>query len=333
MTVSCLCDIAVTDHAEGGSERHLSVAAVTDVAAGVRAFELMDPDAAQLAPWAPGAHVDVTLPTGEVRQYSLCSDPEDLRSYRIAVLRVELPTGRGGSCWLHDQVSAGDLLEVGEPRNTFELPVAGEYLLLAGGIGITPLAAMARSLHRRGADWRLVYGARSRDAMALVDELMALDPARVELVPQDELGILELDRLLVHRPGQAVMCCGPAPMLDAVTERCAGWPDDAVHIERFTASPASTAAGGDRAFDVELARSGLRLRVAADQTLLDAMRGAGLDPPCSCEQGICGTCETAVLAGQVDHRDQLLTDTERASNHTMMLCVSRAADDFLILDC
>ena len=181
--------------------RRLRVEAVHDAADGVKSFTLVAPDGAALEPWAPGAHLDVALAGGGVRQYSLCSDPEDLTHYRIAVLRVGLPAGRGGSCWLHDHVAAGDELEIGEPRNTFSLPDASRYTLLAGGIGITPLAPMAVELDRRGADWRLVYGARSRAGMALAGELKTLAAERVELIPQDERGLPVLGEWLEDEPG------------------------------------------------------------------------------------------------------------------------------------
>lgn len=309
--------------------RRLRVVAIDDVAEGVKSFTLVSPDGTALEPWTPGAHLDVMLAGGELRQYSLCSDPDDLGHYRIAVLRVALPGGRGGSCWLHDHVAVGDELEVGAPRNAFRLPQASRYLLLAGGIGITPLASMAHALQRRGAEWRLVYGARARAAMALADELQSLAPACVELVAQDERGLPVLEELLTDEPGLAVMCCGPAPMLDAVAAHCEGWSAASVHVERFAAA----AAGAEEdAFEVELARSGLHLRVERGQTLLEALRLAGVDHPCSCEQGICGTCEAVVLSGAVDHRDQLLTDDERATNALMMVCVSRAAGSELVLD-
>lgn|SRR5579875_460889 len=310
--------------------RRLQVAAIGRVADGVKSFTLVAPDGATLEPWTPGAHLDVTLAGGGTRQYSLCSDPQDLTHYRVCVLRVGLPTGRGGSCWLHDHVAVGDELAVGGPRNTFALPQASRYLLLAGGIGITPLAPMAVELDRRDADWQLVYGARSRDAMALAAELAELSSDRVELVPEDERGLPVLADWLADDPGLAVMCCGPAAMLDAVTAYCADWSHASLHFERFTAT--ATAVDDAGAFEVELARRGLHLRVASDQSLLEALQLAGVDHPCSCEQGICGTCEVGVLAGAVDHRDQLLTEEEQRTNRLMMACVSRAAGPRLVLD-
>jgi tetrachlorobenzoquinone reductase len=310
----------------------LRVASVAEAARGVRALELVDPGGGVLPAWEPGAHVDLVLPGGVIRQYSLCSDPADRTRYRIAVLRVDPPAGRGGSCRIHDELAVGDLVEVGEPRNHFALEPAEEYLLLAGGIGITPLLAMARELARRDARWRLVYGARSRQHVAFLEELAAIGGDRVTVVCEDEAGFIEPAPLLAAYPGATVYCCGPEPMLAAVTAACAG---RALRLERFVASEpvAPPDAGGDRPFLVELARTGGRVEVGADQTILEALRGAGLDPPCSCEQGICGTCETRVIAGAVDHRDTLLTDAEHAAGETMMLCVSRAAGDLLVLDC
>ncbi len=313
----------------------LIVTSITDVAAGIREYELADADGQPLGPWTPGAHIDVHLPIhearpiNEIRHYSLCSDPEDLGSYRIAVLRVEPPLGRGGSCWIHDNVKVGDQLGTSEPRNAFHLPEAERYLLLAGGVGITPIASMVRELHRRRADWQLVYGARTREHMAYADELLELAPERVQLIPQDQLGIVPLNDVLAYDPGLTVLCCGPTPMMDATAELCAGWPDGSLHMERFSAAPVE----GGQAFEVELAQSGLTLTIGPDTSILEAMFDAGLNPDCSCEQGICGTCETAVIAGEVDHRDDLLTEAERATNSTMMICVSRARGARLVLDC
>jgi tetrachlorobenzoquinone reductase len=304
------------------------VAAVTVPATNVRALELIDPTGAELPSWTPGAHVDVKLPGGILRQYSLCSDPQDLTRYRIAVLRVQPPGGRGGSCWIHDELGVGDTIEIGAPRNNFALREAEEYLFLAGGIGITPLVPMIVDRARAGARWKLVYGARDRAHMALVDELTVREPGRVTLMPEDEAGRIDVPALLLHHPYAAIYCCGPEAMLAAVSAACSG---RELHVERFTAS-ATSGMSDNHPFEVELARSARRIHVAADQTILAAMRDAGLDPECSCEQGICGTCEMRVLSGAVDHRDELLTDAERAASDTMMPCVSRAAGDLLVLD-
>lgn len=305
------------------------------------AFELRDPAGGALPSWEPGAHVDVHLDGGLVRQYSLCSDPRDRSCWRIAVLRLD--DGRGGSRGAHASLRAGALVRVSAPRNRFALAPAhdGGVLLLAGGIGITPLLAMARELERRGTDWRLVYGARSRASLAFAAELLTLAPARVDLVVQDEHGLPDLDALVADAGfrGTTVYACGPAATLDALGARCAaaGWPDGWLRTERFaadaeTAAEAASAREGGEAFEVRLARSAAVVRVDPGVSILDAVRAAGVDVASSCEQGICGTCETRVLGGVPEHHDQLLTDAERDAGETMMICVGRCAAGPLVLD-
>ncbi|MGW3507773.1 PDR/VanB family oxidoreductase [Streptomyces sp. NPDC000994] len=312
-----------TDPAPPGT-RPLRVTRAESTADGVLALTLADPAGACLPPWTPGAHVDVHVDPGLVRQYSLCSDPDDLTHYRIAVLRV--PDGRGGSAAVHDTARTGLTLPVSAPRNHFPLIDAEEYLLVAGGIGITPLLPIARRLTRLGRPWRMLYGGRSRATMAFLDEL---PPAQVTVVPEDEAGRPDLAAFLGGQPGATVYACGPGGLLDAVRALHAG----PVHTERFTPpDPAPVPADGDHAFEVELARSGLSVTVPVGTTVLDAVRDAGADAPSSCEAGICGTCETTVLDGTPDHRDDLLTPEEQATGRTMLICVSRCRGERLILD-
>ncbi|MFD5422768.1 PDR/VanB family oxidoreductase [Streptomyces sp. NPDC127069] len=275
----------------------------------------------ELPAWTPGAHVDVRLPSGLVRQYSLCGDPADSGRYTIAVRLVE--DGRGGSREAHAQLVEGAELEVRAPRNRFELLPAPSYAFVAGGIGITPVLPMLRAATEAGADWTLLYGGRSRASMPFLPELAAYGD-RVTVVAQDEAGLPDLAPLAGIRPGTLVYCCGPEPLMEAVRE--AAPEPAAVHLERFGAA----ATGPARAFTVELARTGGAVEVAADESALSAVRRVLPDTPYSCEQGFCGTCRHRVLAGPVDHRDELLTDEERADS--MLLCVSRAASDRLTLD-
>jgi tetrachlorobenzoquinone reductase len=316
----------------------LRVAATRWEAERIVSFELRDPRGAPLPAWEPGAHVEVHLPGGLVRQWSLCSDPADRETWRIAVLRLD--DGRGGSLAAHERLTAGTVVRVAPPRNRFPLAAdhPGPVLLLAGGIGITPLLPMARALARSGAAWRLVYGARSRGALAFAGELAALG-GTVELVAEDEAGRLDLDALVVQAGvrGETVYACGPAPMLDALAARtaAAGWPQERLRTERFAAAAAGADGGASvtaGAFDVRLARSGAVVHVAPGDSILDAVRAAGVEVASSCEQGVCGTCETRVLGGVPDHRDQLLTDAERAAGETMMICVGRCAEGPLVLD-
>jgi len=291
-----------------------------EVAAGVVTLTLAHPRGARLPDWTPGSHVDLVLPGGLVRQYSLCGDRWDAYTYRIGVLRE--PRGRGGSAYIHDELAAGDLVSIGGPRNNFRLVPAERYLFVAGGIGITPLLPMVHQADLLGADWRLLYGGRTRASMSFVDELERYGD-RVLVRPADEYGLLDLDGFL-HGDAK-VYCCGPEPLLAAVESRCAA------RTERFV--PKDTGAPARREpFEVELARSGRRLVVPPDQSVLEAVSGAGVNVLSSCRQGTCGTCETGVLSGDPDHRDSILDDTERAAGDCMFICVSRARSDRLVLD-
>ncbi|MFJ9340857.1 PDR/VanB family oxidoreductase [Streptomyces sp. NPDC101733] len=294
------------------------IASRTEPAGGVLCLTL---ESAELPGWSPGAHVDVTLPSGLVRQYSLCGDPALAGTYRIAVRLVE--TGRGGSREAHARLAEGAEVVLRPPRNRFELLPAPSYAFVAGGIGITPVLPMLRAATAAGADWTLLYGGRSRATMPFLDELAAYGD-RVTVVPEDEAGLPDLAPLAGLGPDTLVYCCGPEPLLRAVTEAV---PDPAaVRLERF--APAE--AGPARPFAVELGRSGRVVEVGAQESALAAVRRVLPNTPYSCEQGFCGTCQHRVLAGEVEHRDELLTDAERADS--MLLCVSRAASDRLTLD-
>ena len=303
-------------------ELALRVASIDAPAAGVRRLRLVDPSGAPLPAWQPGAHVDLHL--GDlVRQYSLCGDPRDASGWSVAVLRE--PEGRGGSTYVHDKLAEGDLVTVRGPRNHFPLVAASRYLFIAGGIGITPLLPMMAAADAAGADWSLVYGGRTRGSMAFADDLVATYGDRVRLHPQDEAGLLPLPDLLpAPEDGTLVYCCGPTPLLDAVAELAAGWPDGLLHVEHFAPATALHEAG-DGSFEVELADSGITVIVPADGTILETVRAAGVNVLSSCQEGTCGTCETGVLEGAVDHRDSILTAAERAENDVMYVCVSRAA--------
>ncbi|MBW5481023.1 2Fe-2S iron-sulfur cluster binding domain-containing protein [Streptomyces bambusae] len=280
-------------------------------------------EAGDLPAWTPGAHIDVVLPSGLTRQYSLCGDPARAGVYTIAVRLVD--DGRGGSREVHEHLVEGAEVRIRPPRNRFELRPAPSYAFVAGGIGITPILPMLRAATTAGADWTLLYGGRSRASMPFLPELSAYGD-RVTLVPEDEAGLPDLAAALSGvRPGTLVYCCGPEPLMAAVAEAA---PDPAaVRLERFIATAPASAA---RPFTVTLERTGTTLTVPADTTTLAAVRAALPDTPYSCEQGFCGTCRHRVLAGEVDHRDTLLTDDERADS--MLLCVSRAKEDHLVLD-
>jgi ferredoxin-NADP reductase len=305
------------------TEVPLRIAAKTVVADGVVALTLEHPAGGRLPDWTPGAHVDLVLPNGMTRQYSLCGNRFDPQTYRVAVLRE--PDGRGGSAFVHDELRAGDTVAIGGPRNHFRLVPARRYEFIAGGIGITPLLPMIAQATMLGADWHLRYGGRTRTSMAFAGELAG---DRVTIVPQDEQGLLDLT-LPEPSPDTKVYCCGPAPLLAAVEQRCAGWPAGILRTERFTPKVHS---GRTTAFDVELRRSGLSVTVRPDQSVLQAAQAAGVAVLSSCRQGVCGTCETTVLAGEPDHRDSILDDAERAAGDCMFPCVSRSRTDRLVLD-
>ncbi len=312
----------------------------------VLSLVLEHPDGSELPAWTPGAHIDVVLPSGTVRQYSLCSDPAEKTQYRIAVLND--PNSRGGSREIHETVRTGNLLPFRGPRNHFELEPAPHYLLIAGGIGITPILAMARQIAQGDAGLTLLYGGRTRPSMAFVDELAGLG-GTVSIIPKDECGYPDFDGAMAAAPaGTAVYCCGPEPLIRAVEQACKRHLGaDAMHFERFgaPASPAtgdadSQAAGpedtatdeGLAEFEVELKKSKCVLKVPADRTLLDVVRDANPSILFSCEEGFCGSCETKVLAGIPDHHDTILSQADREKNDTMMLCVGRSKTPLLVLD-
>jgi ferredoxin-NADP reductase len=310
----------------------LVVLSVEAVATSVVSLELAAPGAAALPEWTPGAHIDLLLPSGLVRSYSLHGDPRERAAYHIAVLNV--PDGRGGSAEVHRVAAPGAAVRARPPRNAFALEQASHYLFLAGGIGVTPLLAMAREVSRQGKNWTFVYGGRSRDRMAFLDALSALPGGELQVIPQDEAGLPDLAAAFSALPaGAAVYCCGPSAMLDAaLAAGAAGRPDVPVRLERFAAPPTAADLRGDAGFEVELARSGITVLVSPGVSVLDAVRAEIPGVMSSCEQGICSSCETAVLAGVPDHRDSVLTAKERAANKYMMICVSRALSSRLLLD-
>lgn len=305
------------------------VDATRRAAESVTAFELRAVDGGSLPAWEPGAHLDVHLPSGLVRQYSLCGDPRDLASYRIAVLADA--GGRGGSLEVHRELRAGERLEIGLPRNNFPLVDSDRYVFVAGGIGITPMLAMARQAARDGKDWRLVYGARTAEHFAFASELLSLEGAaeRVSLIANDTDGNADLGALVSDSHGAQVYCCGPPGLMGALTALMegAGRSQD-LHLELFSplAAPPAAQEGDAPAggFTLTLAASGLQVEVGAEETALAAIRRAGVEHPSSCEMGFCGTCEVRVVEGEVDHRDDLYTESERQSGGCMLVCVSRA---------
>jgi len=311
------------------AELTLRVTSADMVADGVRRLVLRKANGARLPDWAPGAHIDLFLPGERVRQYSLCGDRWDAHSYQVAVLRVS--DGRGGSAFVHDELRIGDSIGVGGPRNNFAMAPAEHYLFVAGGIGITPLLPMIRQAQMLKVGWTLLYGGRTSTSMAFMDDL-SRHTDHVRLWPQDRHGPLPLSAAFDAMPTNSkVYCCGPDPLLAAVQNLGVALPPGTVRIERFVAG-ALAAPARSSAFDVHLQRTGKTVTVQPHETILDAAFAAGVPVLSSCGRGLCGTCEASVIDGIPDHRDSLLNDDERASNATMMPCVSRSCSDRLVLD-
>lgn len=309
-------------------EVDLVVRAAEQVAHGVIALTLARADGQALPDWTPGAHIDLILNGGITRQYSLCGRTNETDAWRVAVLKA--PDSRGGSTAVHE-LDAGSTVRVRGPRNHFPVVASKRYLFVAGGIGITPLLAMIYEVEAAGADWELHYGGRTISSMAFLDELRQFGN-RVKVVPEDELGRLDLDAILAQpRADTLIYTCGPEPLLAAMEERCAAWRAGSLHLERFTARKYEKPAA-EQGFDLVLQRSGKTLQVPPDRSVFDVVREAGVSVLGSCLEGICGTCETEVVDGDVDHRDSVLDEEERASNEVMMICVSRCRSPRLTLD-
>ena len=302
-----------------------------ETAAGVAAFELA-PIEGVLPTFQPGAHIDVHLPNGLVRQYSITNGPGETSYYRLGV-KLE-PDSTGGSVCLHETVREGDVLAISEPRNNFPLRRDSmRTILLAGGIGITPLLAMAQSLDRMSLAFELHCFAQSAEHTAFSDVLDGLGESVVRHLglPPDET-VAEIRRL-VAAPDEFthVYVCGPGPMLEAARREAAeaGWPDDHVHFEYFKNT---TEIDDSSTFEVALARSALTVTVPSGSTILEVLRESGVPLPSSCEQGACGTCVATVLEGEPDHQDVYLNDSDHEAGDRIMTCVSRALSDRLVLD-
>nr|WP_255583850.1 PDR/VanB family oxidoreductase [Dietzia sp. ANT_WB102] len=319
-------------HLGGGGSGELSTDAIVtsrrDVADGVVELVLAAADGSDLPRWEPGAHIDIVLDDDTIRQYSLCGDPADRKTLRVAILLEA--EGRGGSRRIHEQLHSGVSVELSGPRNHFPLHASSRYLFIAGGIGVTPLIPMMRAAEAAGAEWQFVYGGRSEATMGYVDELRELGE-RVVIWPQDTHGLIDLEDLLgTPEEGTLVYSCGPEPLLAAVEEWCASWPPGALNVERFSAVEIDTSE--DTGFDVELRETGTTVHVNKDQTILEVVTEAGVYVPTSCTEGTCGSCETPILEGTAEHRDVVLSPEEQEAQETMMICVSRASCPRLVLD-
>lgn len=298
-------------------------------------LDLVDPGGKQLPAWTPGGHIELKLPLASgshvVRQYSLCSPPDDGDRWRLAILRDE--NSRGGSLFLHDLVREGDLLHARRPRNHFAFHPSSSVLFIAGGIGITPILPMLHEAASNGVNWRLLYLVRKTAAIVFRDEIEALGRDRVAFHTSEIGGRYDLRRLLSETDaGTAVYACGPMRMLDDLEQlklRGAKWH---LHLERFHNPNRDTRPLGPEEFDVVSSRTGRSFRVGAGESILDALRRNKIDVQWSCCDGVCGSCQMRVVEGVPDHRDAVLTQAERDAGDTMMVCVSRSRGPRLVLD-
>ncbi len=314
-----------------GQKIEVRLTAIRYAARDINLFEFSRTDAAPLPAVEPGAHIDLHLADNLVRQYSLVEAGENLSTYTVGIKREA--KGRGGSSFAFDLLKVGDVLSISSPRNNFRLAESAPIsIFVAGGIGITPIHAMMSRLSEIGRPWKLHYACRSRAEMPRFGLLSRTSPAQAHLHFDDEArgAYLDIDAIVGSAPPDAhLYCCGPAPMLSAFEKATGAWPADQVHVEYFAAkeAPQST-----RDFVVRLERSNREFTVPAGKTILGVLRAAGLNVAFSCEEGVCGACETAVLSGIPEHHDSILTASERAANDTMMICCGSARSDVLVLD-
>ncbi|WP_052699264.1 PDR/VanB family oxidoreductase [Hyphomicrobium sp. 99] len=309
----------------------LEVTGRRSVGEGIEEFTFASADGAPLPAWQPGAHVEFLLPLAgrtEGRSYSLLGNYSDRQHWRIAVQLQ--PEGQGGSVWMHKNAVLGAMVPAIGPRQAFTFLKAERYLFIAGGIGITPLLPMIAAVSARGKSWELVYLARSESRFVYAEQLRAYPGGKVQFYASAEPNFDLAAKLESLLAGTAVQACGPAPMLDALEKLAAtangSW---SLSIERFTPPELGN---GERTFELKLARSNKVLMVSANRSILEVLRAEGIKIDSTCRSGSCGTCECGVLEGRIDHRDQVLTPAERERGNTMMVCVSRAAGDRLVLD-
>jgi len=305
------------------------VSAIRYAARDTHLYEFTPLDGRPLPPYAPGAHIDLHLPNGLVRQYSLITAEPDPGSYSVGIKRD--PASRGGSRYIHDELRVGKTLKISAPRNNFPLVEDADHVvLLAGGIGITPIWCMVQRLEKLGRSWELHYACRSRSDMAFLSALEAMSSSRFHFDDESEGKFLDVASIVAKAPkGAHLYCCGPTPMLKAFEAATADWPREQVHIEYFTPKQEAAKTGG---FTVELARSGKEFIIPEGKSILQVLLDAGVDVDYSCELGICGACEQRVISGIPDHRDAILTEEEQASNTKVMICCAGCKSERLVLD-
>ena len=316
--------------------QHVYLHSISHLARGVSAFEFRPTDSAALMPFAAGAHIDLILPNDIRRPYSLCNSQDETHRYVVGVKKAS--PSRGASTYLHDQLRIGAEIDIAPPRNNFSLVESAPHsVLIAGGIGVTPIWAMVQRLVALGASWELHYASPTRKDAAFLDELQQLaltNPTRANLAFNHEPGgrRLDLAEIVAKAPAAShFYACGPARMLDAYEDATAGVPRAQVHMERFSGvGEAIRVPGSD--FDIALARSDKTIHVPADKSILDVLLDEGVEIEFSCMDGVCGSCKVQVLEGMPDHRDAVLDSDERAANASMMVCCSRALSERLVLN-
>jgi tetrachlorobenzoquinone reductase len=322
---------SVAQTAAGDALIDVRLTAIRFAARDTNLYEFQRLDGKPLPPYTPGAHIDVHLPNGIIRNYSLVLPDPDPRVYTVGVKRD--PASRGGSRHIHEELRVGTALKISAPRNNFPLKEdAARVILFAGGIGITPIWCMVQRLEQLGRSWTLHYSARSRDDMAFLQALEAMTSKSAHFHFDDEAAgkFLDIAGIVAAAPKDAhLYCCGPEPMLKAFEEATAGWPREQVHVEYFTPKLQPEKKGG---FTVELARSKQEFFIPEGKTILQVLLDEGIDVDYSCELGICGACEQRVISGVPEHRDAILTEEEQAENKRVMICCAGCKTERLVLD-
>jgi tetrachlorobenzoquinone reductase len=305
------------------------VTAIRYAARDTHLYEFTRLDGKPLPPYEPGAHIDLHLPNGLIRQYSLIEPEPEPSRYTVGVKRD--PASRGGSRYVHDELRVGKTLKISTPRNNFPLVEdAGHVILFAGGIGITPIWCMVQRLEKLGRSWTLYYACRSRSDMAFLQALEGMAPAQFHFDDESAGSFIDVTAIVAEAPKDAhLYCCGPTPMLKAFENATANWPREQVHVEYFTPKQEADKKGG---FIVELARSGQEFVIPEGKSILQVLLDAGVDVDYSCELGICGACEQRVISGEPEHRDAILTEEEQASNTKVMICCAGCKSERLVLD-
>jgi len=316
-------------------ELKLRVNSVVAETGDIKRYELVSAIPGDLPPFTAGAHIDI-IPGNQMRRsYSLANSPSERHRYVIAVLRES--SGRGGSAWIHDHVKEGDTLSAVEPLNNFELAKdASEHVFLAGGIGITPILAMGYRLREIGAKAHLYYCTRSPEKTAFRKEVIETFGQNITMHHDngDPAKVIKLGEILKNQPvGAHLYICGPTGLIETAQKTAAHWTEGTVHVEHFKPTEKTPPPAGNQPFEVVLLRSKLTLTIPADKTILEVVRVAGINADSSCEAGICSTCETGLISGKADHRDDILTAADKAANRKIMICVSRAQPgETLVLD-